>query len=249
MKFSYHPTDHLSPSACWNCHAMQLFRTRLVLVFSFSGLPSPPLTPSYNVGQYGRDSVMLTVQWQPSLDDGGAPVNYTITVSPGATEVTTSSTGASLPDIPYNVTNTISIVATNCIGNSSVVMETIRIGKLQCSLWSTLYLHVDVWEMLLAAIANMRLWIGNLFSRRVHNTAVTLSNVDECSRFPACGFLAYNFQCGRLSFIYHEDGLRFSRSVYIWRFVVCTDIFHPHWTKNTLSLLFLLCPSRKRRQA
>ena len=133
--------DHLSPSACWNCHAMPLFRTRLVLVFSFSGLPSPPLTPSYNVSQYGRDSVMLTVQWQPSQDDGGAPVNYTITASPGPTEVTTSSTSASLPTIPYNVTNTISIVATNCIGNSSVVMQTIRIGKLQCSLWSTLYLE------------------------------------------------------------------------------------------------------------
>jgi len=45
---------------------------------------------------------------------GGAPVNYTITVSPGPTEVTTSSTSAPLSAVPYNVINTISIVATNC---------------------------------------------------------------------------------------------------------------------------------------
>ena len=32
--------------------------------------------------------------------------------------------------IPYNVINTINIVATDCIGSSSVVMETIRISTL-----------------------------------------------------------------------------------------------------------------------
>ena len=74
---------------------------------------------------------MLTVHWQYSQDGGGAPVNYTITVSPGSTEVTTSSTSAPLPAVPYNVINTISIAATNCNGSSSAVMETIRIGGLQ----------------------------------------------------------------------------------------------------------------------
>jgi len=74
--------------------------------------------------------VSLAVQWQSPQDDGGAPVNYTITVSPGSTQVTTAVTGASLPAIPYNMMNTISIVATNCNGSSSVVVETIRIGRL-----------------------------------------------------------------------------------------------------------------------
>ena len=97
-------------------------------MFPFTGLPSPPRAPSYTVGQYGRDNVMITVQWQSPQNDGGAPVNYTITVSPGSTQVTTTETSASLSGIPYNVINTINIVATNCNGSSSAVMETIRIS-------------------------------------------------------------------------------------------------------------------------
>ena len=67
--------------------------------------------------------------WQSPQDDGGAPVdNYTITVSPGSTQLTTVSTSALLPAVPYNVVNTVSIVTTNCNGSSSSVMETIRIS-------------------------------------------------------------------------------------------------------------------------
>ena len=93
----------------------------------FLGLPSPPRTPSSTVQQHGRDSVTLTVQWQPPQYDGVAPVNYTITVSPGLSPVTTSGTSVTVT-VPYNVIHTVSIVATNCNGSSSAVMETIRIG-------------------------------------------------------------------------------------------------------------------------
>ena len=90
-------------------------------------LPSPPGTPSFTVQQYGRDSVTLTVQWQPPQYDGGAPVNYTITVNPGFSPVTTS--GTSVPvTVSYNLIHTVSIVAINCNGTSSTVMLTIRIG-------------------------------------------------------------------------------------------------------------------------
>jgi len=95
----------------------------------FTGLPFPPHTLSYAVQQYGQNSVMLRVQWQTPQDSGGAPVSYIVTVSPGATQVTTTATNTSLSGVPYNVMNTISIVATNCNGSSSAVMETIRIGK------------------------------------------------------------------------------------------------------------------------
>ena len=61
-------------------------------------------------------------------DDGGTPVNYTITVSPGLSPVTTSGTSV-LVTVPYNVIHTVSIVATNCNGSSSVTMVTIRIGR------------------------------------------------------------------------------------------------------------------------
>ena len=97
-------------------------------------LPSPPQTPSSNVQQYSQDSVTLRVQWQPPQYDGGAPVNYTITVSPGLSPVTTS--GTSVPvTVPYNVMHTVSIVATNCNGTSSATMVTIpAIGRLSCYL-------------------------------------------------------------------------------------------------------------------
>ena len=89
-----------------------------------TGLPSPPWTPSYTVKQYGQDSVTLTVQWQPPQYDAGAPINYTITVSPGLSPVTTS--GTSVPvTVPYNVIHTVNIVATNCNGSSSAAMVTI----------------------------------------------------------------------------------------------------------------------------
>ena len=95
-----------------------------VKLSSPTDLPSPPRTPSSTVQQYGQDSVTFTVQWQSPLDNGGAPVNYTITVSPGLSPVTTS--GTSVPvTVPYNVIHTVSIVATNCIGNSSAVMKTL----------------------------------------------------------------------------------------------------------------------------
>ena len=73
---------------------------------------------------------MLTVQWQSPRNGDGAPVTYVVTVHPGSTEVNTTVTSASLSTVPYNVINTINIVATNCIGSSSVVMETIRISTL-----------------------------------------------------------------------------------------------------------------------
>ena len=93
-------------------------------------LPSPPRTLSSTVQEYGRDNVTLTVQWQPPQYDGGAPVNYTINVSPGVSTVTTS--GTSVPvTVPYNVIHSVSIVATNCIGSSSAAIEVIpAIGEL-----------------------------------------------------------------------------------------------------------------------
>ena len=73
---------------------------------------------------------MLTVQWQPPVYDGGAPVdNYTITVTPGGSSDTIPGTSA-MYTLSYSVMHTVSIVATNCNGSSSAVMETIRIGKL-----------------------------------------------------------------------------------------------------------------------
>ena len=106
-----------------------------VFTMFFFPLPSPPAVPSppqnlsYSVQQYGRDNVTLTVQWQFPQSDGGAPVNYTITVSPGVSTFTTN--GTSVPvTVRYNVNHNVSIVATNSNGSSSAVILPIRIGML-----------------------------------------------------------------------------------------------------------------------
>ena len=84
--------------------------------------------------QYGRDSVTVILQWKPPQYDGRAPVNYTITVSPGVTTVLTSRTSVPVT-VPYSdsVIHTVSIVATNCNGSGSAAMLTIpAIGMLSC---------------------------------------------------------------------------------------------------------------------
>ena len=102
-----------------------------VVIPPHTGLPSPPRTPSSIVQQYGQDSVTLTVQWQPPQYDGGAPVNYTITFSPGVGTFTTSGTSIMVAAVSYNVIHSVSIVATNCNGSSSAAMVTIpAIGEL-----------------------------------------------------------------------------------------------------------------------
>ena len=74
---------------------------------------------------------MITVQWQSPQNDGGAPVNYTITVSSGSSLLTTTEVGTHAEvAVTYNVVYTVSILATNCNGSSSVVMDTVKIGML-----------------------------------------------------------------------------------------------------------------------
>ena len=109
-----------------------LFLT-LMDIFLSIAIPSPPWIPSYTVEKYGQDRVILTVHWQSSQYDGGAPVSYTITVSPDVG--TFATTGTSVPvTVPYNVIHTVSIVAINCNGSSSATMETIpAIGRLSYS--------------------------------------------------------------------------------------------------------------------
>ena len=96
----------------------------LMDVFLSIAIPSPPRIFSYTVEKYGHDMLILTVQWQLTQNDGGAPVNYTITVSPGVGTFTTSRTSVPVT-VPYNVIHTVSIVATNCNGSSSATMVTI----------------------------------------------------------------------------------------------------------------------------
>ena len=67
---------------------------------------------------------MLVLQWQSQQYNNVAPVNYTITVTPNVMPITTSGINATVT-LSYNVLHTVTIVATNCNGSSSAVMETI----------------------------------------------------------------------------------------------------------------------------
>ena len=100
-----------------------------MILHPHTGLPSSPGTPSYTVQQCGQDNAILTVHWDPPEYDGETPVNYTITISPGFSQNSTSGTSVTVP-LSYNVIHTVSVLATNCIGNSNTSMETITLGIL-----------------------------------------------------------------------------------------------------------------------
>ena len=141
----HHKHTSISISISMDFHCSWLLPQATPLASFPLGLPSPVLfqTPSYTVQEHDRDSVTIRVLWQAPQDDGGAPVvNYTITVSPGFIPLTTTATSA-MVTIPYNVEHTVSIVATNCNGSNSVVMETIPgIGII--IIMARYYLHISL---------------------------------------------------------------------------------------------------------
>ena len=98
-----------------------------MMLFPPTGFPSPPRTPSYSILQYAHDNVTLEVHWNPPQYDGGAPINYNITVSPGFDPSTTSSISHDY-NLTYNIAHTVTVLANNCIGSSSVAMTIIKIG-------------------------------------------------------------------------------------------------------------------------
>ena len=110
----------------------------------------------------------LTVQWQPPQYDGGVPVNYTITVSPDLSPVTTS--GTSVPvTVPYNVIHTVSIVATNCNGTSSAAMETIlSIGIGMLTLPNPLDNHTLLFSLQSTVVIPLFLKMAPLGHTRTH---------------------------------------------------------------------------------
>ena len=72
----------------------------------------------------------MTVGWDPPADNGGRDdLTYTVTISPpaqlSATVVTSTSVTVSSAD--YNEDYTVSVVATNCAGNSTAEEYSFRV--------------------------------------------------------------------------------------------------------------------------
>ena len=75
----------------------------------------------------------MSVQWDPPTDNGGRyDLTYTVPISPpaqlSATVVTTTFITVSAAD--YNEDYTVSVVATNCAGNSTTEEYRFRVGEL-----------------------------------------------------------------------------------------------------------------------
>ncbi len=75
----------------------------------------------------------MTVRWDLPTETGGRDdltLTYTVTVSPPAQLSATVLTSTSVTvTAQYNVDYTVSIVATNCAGNSTTAEYNIRIGE------------------------------------------------------------------------------------------------------------------------
>ncbi|XP_064401038.1 sushi, von Willebrand factor type A, EGF and pentraxin domain-containing protein 1-like isoform X2 [Halichondria panicea] len=92
--------------------------------------PGPPSTIRHSILSSSADAVSVSVQWSPPTETGGRnDLTYTVTISPppqlSATVLTSTSVTVTAQ---YNVDYAVSIVATNCAGNSTTAEYNFRIG-------------------------------------------------------------------------------------------------------------------------
>ena len=84
------------------------------------------------ISQIGStNSVNVTLQWDPPTDNGGKDdLTYTVTISPPAQLSATVVTSVTVSAADYNEDYTVSVVATNCAGNSTAKEYSFRVGEL-----------------------------------------------------------------------------------------------------------------------
>ena len=102
------------------------------IVITTIAAPSP-VNIHHSVVSSSAEGASVSVQWDPPTDSGGRDdLTYTVTISPpaqlSATVVTSTSVTVSAAD--YNENYTVSVVATNCAGNSTVEEYSFRVGEL-----------------------------------------------------------------------------------------------------------------------
>ncbi|XP_064400075.1 uncharacterized protein LOC135346389 [Halichondria panicea] len=95
-----------------------------------AGPPSSPQGFSHSVESRSVNEVSVTVGWDPPTETGGRDdLTYTVTVLPLAqlSAIVLTSTSATVT-AQYNVDYTVSVVATNCAGNSTTAEYNFRIA-------------------------------------------------------------------------------------------------------------------------
>ena len=83
------------------------------------------------MSQYALDSFTVTVQWESPASDGGVGIdNYTVTAAGITAPLTVLSNGplTALVTLSYNEIHMVSITASNCAGESTASVVTIREG-------------------------------------------------------------------------------------------------------------------------
>ncbi|XP_064403419.1 mucin-2-like [Halichondria panicea] len=93
-------------------------------------LPRPP-SIRHSILSSSSNEVSVSVQWDPPTETGGRDdLTYTVTISPPAQLSATVLTSTSVTvTAQYNVDYTVSVVATNCAGNSTAAEYNFRIGN------------------------------------------------------------------------------------------------------------------------
>ncbi len=92
----------------------------------YADIPSPPNGFSYSILNSSLDGVSVTVGWTLLLR---LDLNYTVTIASLAQLSATVLTSTSVTvTAQYNVDYTVSVVATNCAGNSTTAEYNFRIG-------------------------------------------------------------------------------------------------------------------------
>ncbi len=93
-------------------------------------LPGPP-SIRHSISSSSSIEVSVSVQWDPPTETGGRDdLTYTVTISPPAQLSVTVLTSTSVTvTAQYNVDYTVSVMATNCAGNSTTAEYSFRIGK------------------------------------------------------------------------------------------------------------------------
>ena len=106
--------------------------SRLLSVFNklHIDLPRPP-SIRHSILSSSSNEVSVSVQWDPPTETGGRDdLTYTVTISPPAQLSATVLTSTSVTvTAQYNVDYTVSVVATNCAGNSTAAEYNFRIGE------------------------------------------------------------------------------------------------------------------------
>ncbi len=112
---------------------------------SYIDPPGPPSTIRHSIPSNSANEVNVSVQWEPPTETGGRDdLTYTVTVSPTAQLSATLLTSTSVTvTAQYNVNYTVSIVATNCAGNSTTVEYNYSTGELTAIINPHTHSHVS----------------------------------------------------------------------------------------------------------